>query len=296
MSIVNFVLKSYEKYAIIFSVMKMYICPVCRKKLKKHEKVWHCQNGHSFDIARSGYVNLLTTVKRNPKNTGDNPAMVKARTDFLDKGYYLPLAHKTGEVMKKLLADKSKPIVIDSGCGEGFYTAEYAKILSKSEIFGIDISKSAVAHCMSRIKLNGIGNCQFAVASSFELPFKNQTADLIVCTFAPVSNDEYARVLKKSGLLIVVSPSPKHLFELKEVLYEQPYENKPNVYGLNKFDKLDEIIFEYDAELECNQDIQNLFTMTPYYYKTSAESAKKLETIDKLKICCGFSIQVFKKK
>lgn len=274
----------------------MYICPVCGKRLKKSDKVWHCQNGHSFDIARNGYVNLLTTIKRNPKKSGDNPEMVKARTKFLDKGYYAPLADKTGETMKKMLNGVSKPLIIDSGCGEGFYTARYAKMLSDAQFFGIDISKTAVSHCMSRIHAEGITNCEFAVSSSFELPFKAQTADLIVCTFAPVSNDEYARVLKKGGILIVVSPSPKHLAELKQQLYEHPYENKPNVYGLNKFDKLDEIIYEYYVTLENSEDIQNLFTMTPYYYKTSAQAAEKLKALNSLKVLCGFSIQIFKKK
>ena len=70
---------------------------------------------------------------------------------------------------------------------------------------------------MTRIHYENITNCEFAVASSFQLPFIDKFADLIVCTFAPVSNDEYARVLKDGGKLVVVSPSPRHLFELKEV-------------------------------------------------------------------------------
>ena len=94
----------------------------------------------------------------------------------------------------------------------------------------------------------------------------------------------------------MVSPSPKHLAELKQQLYEHPYENKPNVYGLNKFDKLDEIIYEYYVTLENSEDIQNLFTMTPYYYKTSAQAAEKLKALNSLKVLCGFSIQIFKKK
>ena len=83
----------------MFRVIYMYVCPICKKRLRKLDNVWHCQNGHSFDIARKGYVNLLTTKGRNPKNAGDNAEMVKARTDFLDRDYYLPLAKKTAEVM-----------------------------------------------------------------------------------------------------------------------------------------------------------------------------------------------------
>ena len=216
----------------MFRVIYMYVCPICKKRLRKLDNVWHCQNGHSFDIARKGYVNLLTTKGR------------------------------TAEVMGGLLENVKQPYIIDSGCGEGFYTVNYAKALPKAKFYGIDISKAAVAHCMTRIHCENITNCEFAVASSFQLPFIDKFADLIVCTFAPVSNDEYARVLKDGGKLVVVSPSPRHLFELKEVLYEKPYENKPNVYGLNKFD----------------------------------ESEEKLKKVNRLELTCGFSIRTFTKK
>ena len=274
----------------------MYICPVCKKRLKKLDNVLHCQNGHSFDIARKGYVNLLTTNKRNPKNSGDNAEMVKARTNFLDKCYYLPLAERIAQTAQRELGTAKQPMIIDSGCGEGFYTCVYARQLPEARLFGIDISKAAVSHCMTRVHVAGIGNCEFAVASSFELPFLKDSADIVISTFAPVANDEYARVLKKGGKLIVISPSPRHLFELKAVAYDQPYENKPNVYGLNKFELTGEETFEYTQNIASTQDILDLFSMTPYLYKTSAEGVERLKALDSLTVTCGFSIQVFTKK
>ena len=273
----------------------MYICPVCKKRLKRLDNVWHCQNGHSFDIARKGYVNLLTTEKRNPKKSGDNPDMVKARTNFLDKGYYLPLAERVSDIIFSQLSGIKAPIIIDSGCGEGFYTCQYAKAVENGRFFGIDISKSAISHCMTRVHTQGITNCEFAVASSFELPFLKETADMVISTFAPVSNDEYSRVLKKGGRLIVVSPTPKHLFELKSKIYDEPYENKPNYYGLNKFELKLSQDFEYTKVLETTQDILDLFTMTPYYYKTSVQGIERLKQIDSLEVTCGFCIQVYTK-
>ncbi len=273
----------------------MYICPVCKKRLKKLDNVWHCQNGHSFDIARKGYVNLLTTNKRNPKNCGDNAEMVKARTEFLDKGYYLPLALRIAQKAGKAISEISSPIVIDSGCGEGFYTCVYANELEKAKVFGIDISKAAVSHCMTRVHTGLVNNCEFAVASSFELPFGDNTADLIISTFAPVSNDEYARVLKSGGKLIVTSPSARHLFELKSAAYDEPYENKPNRYGLNKFELTDEEIFEYKKLLTSTEDILDLFSMTPYLYKTSAQGVERLKALKELEVTCGFCIQLYTK-
>lgn len=273
----------------------MYICPVCGKRLKKNDKSWSCQNRHSFDIARKGYVNLLTTDGKNPSTAGDNADMVRARTAFLDKGYYQPLAEKISEVMAGELADIKSPTVIDSGCGEGFYTVCYAKNIPQANFWGIDISKNAVAHCMTRVHVQGIENCEFAVASSFKLPFRDKFADAIVCTFAPVSNDAYASKLKDKGRLIVVSPSPRHLFELKAVVYDEPYENKPNIYGLNKFRLKDEQIYEYKAHLASQEDIFSLFMMTPYYYKTSTEGLARLKALDEIEVTCGFVIQTYEK-
>lgn len=276
--------------------MKIYICPVCRKKLKLSNNSYRCANGHSFDISAKGYVNLLTTKGRNPKNAGDNTLMVKARSDFLDKDYYLPLAEKLSQIMSKALKGCARPVIIDSGCGEGYYAHVYAKTLKNADIYGIDISKNAVAHGASRCRNDNIGNVHFAAASSFELPFRELTADMIVSVFAPVSNDEYARVLKKGGRLIVVSPAARHLFGLKAAVYDTPYENKPNTYGLRKFELADETLLEYDVKLECNDDIKNLFAMTPYFYKTSAEAKAKLDDISSLTTECAFTIQTYIKK
>ena len=273
----------------------MYICPVCKKKLNKVENSWKCVNGHSFDIARKGHVNLLTTAKHNPKTAGDNAEMVKARTEFLDKGYYRPLAEEIREITTAEINTIENPFIIDSGCGEGFYTAELSNI-GKARIFGIDISKHAVAHCMTRIHQAGIKNCEFAVASSFELPFADRCADAVISVFAPVCNDEYHRVLKKGGKLIVVSPSPRHLFELKAAVYDKPYENKPNDYHLDRFVKDGETVFEYKKELTSQKDIFDLFMMTPYFYKTSEEGISRLKALDSIEVTCGFVIQVYRRK
>lgn len=273
----------------------MYICPVCRQKLNRSNSSWKCGNGHSFDIARKGYVNLLTTAKLNPKTAGDNADMVKARTEFLDLGYYKPLAEKLRAVIAYELQNKDRPVIIDSGCGEGFYTSELSGIQAAT-IYGIDISKHAVAHCMTRIHTAGISNCDFAVASAFQLPFADECADAVVSVFAPVCNDEYSRVLKKSGALVVVSPSPKHLFELKAAVYDEPYENKPNIYALGRFEKDEEYLLEYKANIASSEDIRSLFMMTPYCYKTSEEGMARLRALESIEVTCGFMIQVYHKK
>lgn len=274
----------------------MYICPICKTKMRENKKGFCCKKGHRFDTAAQGYVNLLTTVHRNPKTAGDNAMMVKARTDFLERGYYRPLAEKAAEIMKSQLEGVESPVVIDCGCGEGYYTNIYAAALGGAQIYGADISKSAVRHGAAQAQRQGIGNVHFAAASCFELPFADRSADLIVCTFAPVSNNEYARVLKKGGRLVIVCPSPIHLYGMKSVLYDEPYLNKPNEYGLKSFAEVASERLEYEITLETNADIMNLFAMTPYYYKTPEQGRKRLEQLQSLKTECGFDILIFRRK
>ena len=274
----------------------MYICPVCRGALRYENRVYSCGKGHSFDVHRKGYVNLLTTKKHNPRKSGDNGDMVRARTEFLDHGHYERLAQRVSQIMGELTKDISAPVIIDSGCGEGYYTVQYARALGAAHIHGIDISKTACSHAMSRVNEAGLDNTEIAVASSFELPFEDAYADLIVCTFAPVSDKEYARVLKAGGKLVVISPSAEHLFELKSLIYEEPYKNKPNEYGLESFYEGKEEILEYKARLNSREEILSLYKMTPYFYKTARPDSAKLIETESLEVTCGFSIRIFTKE
>lgn len=273
----------------------MYICPVCRRRLKLSGNSYICQNRHSFDIAAKGYVNLLLTKGRNPAKAGDDPMMIKARSSFLDSGLYAPLAEATGEALRCALSGTKEPTVIDCGCGEGYYTVQYAEQLANATVYGIDISKSGIAHAASRARAAGLQNLKLAVASGFSLPFRDGFADAIISVFAPVSNDEYARVLKSKGRLIVVSPTERHLYGLKAVLYDEPYENKPNRYGLLSFTLADERRIEYTVTLENDRQVLDLFAMTPYYYKSSVEARERLVGCTPLETECGFLIQTYTK-
>ena len=253
-------------------------------------KSWRCPSGHCFDIASKGYVNLLTTAGKNPKNAGDNAAMVNARTDFLDKGYYAPLADRIAD----MISARASVFAVDSGCGEGFYTARIAEKCPDCFFAGVDISKTAIAHCMTRVHQKKLSNTAFAVGSSYKLPFPDSSADELFCIFAPVANDEYARVLKKDGRLIVVSPTADHLFELKAAVYDEPYKNRPNKYGLDSFVLEDEYSLEYKEEITSQDDIYALFSMTPYFYRTSETGMARLKALDKCDVTIGFLIQSYR--
>ncbi len=274
--------------------MLSFLCPICGEKLKKNDFSYKCRNGHSFDISRKGYVNLLTTNGRNPQKAGDNKEMIRARSYFLDSGAYLPLAEMTGRLLGEL-CPKEGADIIDAGCGEGYYTCVYAKMLRGADIYGIDISKHGIDHAASRARNcePKLSNVHLAVGSAFRLPFKSGVADAVVSTFAPVSNDEYSRVLRRGGKLVIVSPAPKHLFSLKALLYDKPYENEPNIYALGKFEHTDTKFLEYTAHIADSKTLKALFAMTPYYYKTSAKAASRLDSVNGLDIECAFEIRIY---
>ncbi|MDE7139068.1 MAG: methyltransferase, partial [Ruminococcus sp.] len=115
--------------------MSIFICPVCRERLGISGKTYVCPKNHSFDIARSGYVNLLLSKHAGKTVHGDNKLMVQARHDFLEKDYYSPLRDTICEKVKS-------GVILDAGCGEGYYTAGISEKLGSSEIYGIDISKT----------------------------------------------------------------------------------------------------------------------------------------------------------
>lgn len=261
------------------------LCPACGNVLIGAERTFACSSGHSFDISKKGYVNLLLGASRG--HHGDDKLMVRARTDFLSKGYYDRLSEAIC-----LLADEvteSSPAIIDAGCGEGKYTADILRSLRTKgktpAMLAVDISKDAVDALLRREK-----GLQAIVASTAALPVRDGAADLLVNIFSPFFRDEFRRVLKKGGVLIRVVPLKDHLYELKQLVYDHAYYNDVPDYEEPGFEIFQRQTVEYSITLSSNADIRSLFLMTPYYYKTGAEDQKKLETADHLDVKLQFGI------
>lgn len=272
--------------------MSIFCCPSCQKPLCREERRLVCPAGHSFDVARSGYVNLLLSQQTGRKHHGDDKRMVKTRSAFLERGYYDPMRQEL--IKQGLAAARQGMTVLDAGCGEGYYTAEMAKTLREREyrpkVAGIDISKAALQEAAKRDR-----ETEYAVASCFHLPVVGESVDLLLSVFAPYCGEEFLRVLKPDGQFIMTIPLENHLYGLKEAIYEKPYRNEVKPYELEGFRLVDCRELRYEMTVR-GQEIESLFMMTPYYYKTGAADQQKLLAKTELTTPVEFAVLRYEKK
>lgn len=283
------------------SVNSFWGCPSCQSDLVLDEKTWRCENNHSIDAAKEGYVNLLLAHHKNSKEPGDNKAMVNARRAFLEQGHYQPLADSISELFAEYAAtleveleEQSQLSFFDAGCGEGYYmniVSQYAQSNGIDCVYsGIDISKNAVLKAAKKYPDNA-----FAVASTYHLPVQSQSQNAVLQIFAPSSEQEIHRVLKTQGIWITVNPAANHLNQLKQALYDSPTENKdhsavPEGFVLSKQQNL-----SFDVQLTTEAARENLLMMTPYYW--SATQEKKQALIHNLQlVTTDFDIRVYTKQ
>jgi len=265
----------------------MLICPICGNNLKRGEKTYVCEKNHNFDIARQGYVNLLPASFKKTADPGDNAEMVNARHSFLSAGYYSVLSLFIADYIKNNFVS---PVIIDAGCCEGYYSECVKNEVQKAEIFAVDISKNAVKKGSSVYK-----NIMFLVSSVFNLPFSDSSADIIMRIFAPIALQEYKRVLKSDGTLIEVVPGIKHLKELKDILYDNVRLNPEPENCRAGFELINSHEIISKIHIFGNENIENLFAMTPYFYTTDIKGKEKLNNIDELDVTGDFVVNFYKK-
>lgn len=260
----------------------MLICPVCNCALKKDSRVYICENGHSFDIAKEGYVNLLRSSK-NGDLIGDDKISARMRRDFLNKGYYAPLM----EELCRILADK-KGNVLDICCGEGYYTAAFGENPNLT-VFGFDIAREMVRLAAKR------GKGSYFVANMANIPIAEGSVDYCTHLFAPFNEAAFAKVLKEGGRLYTVIPGRFHLWGLKQAVYDTPYENDEVLPETKQLRLISQRKVTSQITLNCQEDIQAVFRMTPYFFHTSQKDKDKLLGLESLETSIEFVIGEYEK-
>jgi len=272
--------------------MSKFVCPICESELRKENRQYCCLNHHSFDLAKEGYVNLMPSNKKKSKVPGDSKEMIDARREFLDKDHYHNLCVKIIESIDQHVSESIQTFdILDAGCGEGYYIDNIEKQINISrdvQVYAFDVAKEAIRLAAKRNK-----DINYFVASSFSLPLQNDSFDFIISVFSPIAHEEFHRVIKPGGKLIVASPGPMHLYELKEELYAEPYQNKLK-HQHQHFTLLTSEEVRYSLHLKSNEEIQSLLKMTPYYWKTSKERIQKVfDELNELEVTIAFDLSIY---
>ena len=269
-------------------VKRILSCPVCSADLSVTEdsKSAVCLGArrHCFDFSSQGYLSLSG-------GGGDSKQAVAARSGFLNQGYYAEAAKAICDTVKKYLPDS--PVIIDAGCGEGYYTAMLARLSDVT--VGFDLSKHACLAGAKQAARYGVDNVLYATASVFELPVKDGAADAVVNIFAPCSEEEYRRVLRDGGYLFVVGAGKDHLMGLKRALYDNVYENTERADLPVNMTCVETVKVSYNVTVTGREHIDALFSMTPYYWRTSEADKQKLSELCTLATEVEFEINVYRK-
>lgn len=256
-----------------------YVCPLCGVPLQLNQKSYVCGNNHHFDLAKEGYLNLLPVQFKHSAEPGDNKQMMQARREFLEAGFYEPMAKAVA-----MMIDANHPkYLLDLGCGEGYYSRKIEAYCSNTMMLhGVDIAKFAVAAAAKKQ-----ANARFTVASANRLPYADQYFDVVLRVFAPSNDNELTRVLKPSGLLLTVTPGPRHLWQLKEFIYAEVKEHALENDLPQGFDRIDTQRISYKITPNPQQRIA-LLQMTPFAWRANEGVQQSIQDVAALEIETDF--------
>ena len=263
------------------------LCPICGEPLDRIEKQYRCGNGHSFDLARQGYVNLLPVQQKRSLNPGDTREQVLGRRAFLESGCYEPISNALNETAKELGA--AGPI-LDVGCGEGYYSARLARALD-AELTGLDISKEAVRCAAAKYK-----GPQWLCGTAAHLPVEDGSAGVVTSLFALTVAEEFRRVLRPGGYFFQVLAAQDHLLGLKSIIYpELKLKEKNSVPEVPGFTLVKTVPIRFTFTVEGEQ-VRNLLGMTPHVFRITKEGAARLAATHRLTDTASAVLNVYQVK
>jgi 23S rRNA (guanine745-N1)-methyltransferase len=248
-----------------------------------------CVNGHSFDIAREGYVNLLIAGQRRSRQPGDSAEMVAARRRFLATGSYDRVTNAITLVAARAMAGAasrlgSTPTLLDVGCGDGHHTRRVAENVTAGApgldavdavVCGIDVAKAAVAPAAREHPLGW-----YAVASAADMPLPNASVDVALNVFGPAMPAELARVLHGGGTVVTAHPGRNHLAGLRRIVYPEARSHQvkgPLRQAGEWFAQAGSVTVTFPLVIDDSRVLRDLFTMTPYRWHAPPDIGERLD-------------------
>ncbi len=278
------------------------VCPLDGAPLQLSGNSWQCTQGHSFDRAKQGYVNLLPVQNKRSRDPGDSKAMVAARQRFLDTGAYQPLADAMADAILPSADDMAPAQLacLDAGSGEGYYLRQLADRADNETgnpgelaLLGLDISKWAILSAARQDKRPA-----WVVGTNARLPVQDHSLDWVLCVFGFPVYPEYARVLKPGGKLLQADPGPEHLKALRSVIYptlstaQDDMETKADPAG---FQTLSTQSLSFPFHLDSQAAIADLLTMTPHGYRASEQGRNALAALTQLNDTANVTLKVLQR-
>ena len=257
-------------------------CPLDGAPLQRQGGSLRCADGHCFDLAAQGYVNLLPVQNKRSLDPGDSKEMVAARRCFLEAGHYKPIADAVAQaVLADAVPDRTLTC-LDAGCGEGYYLRQLAagNDARHLALIGLDISKWAVLSAAKQDK-----RMAWVVGSNANLPVPTAALDRVLCMFGFPVYAEFARVLKTGGLLLQVDAGPDHLRELRETIYPTLKAERTTPTAIpDGFTPDTTESIRYSLDLVGQAQIADLLAMTPHLYRATAEGRAKAAALTELTV------------
>ena len=244
-----------------FASATAFACPICQENLTLVESSLKCNNRHSFDLAKFGYVNLAPQIKQSANYDKEN---FQNRQQILEAGFYQAIL----EVVSDLLSNsKNAKTILDIGCGEGFYSRKLQENHSEKTFYAFDISKDSV-QIAAKSEPNWAVN--WFVGDLARLPIKDASMDILLDIFSPANYGEFRRVLSKDGILIKVIPTENHLKEIRQRVQDQlTNKDYSNQDIKNHFQEHFTILSSQTASLTKTitaEQLQALLSMTPLLF------------------------------
>jgi 23S rRNA (guanine745-N1)-methyltransferase len=251
----------------------VFVCPHCGDFFENTSSGVRCANGHSFDRAREGYLNLLLAGRISTTAIpGDTPESLAARRRFLATGSYAPIAQALADIIGDV-----DGAVLDIGCGEGYYLSH----IRSPRRFGLDIAKRGVQMASKLLP-----DAEFVVGTAYRLPVLNESCDAVFSVFAPHSLEEFQRVLAPCGQWVTVTPAAHHLHQMRpkrsdNIIERERRRDEPPEHAMSA----QRVQFDLDLSEEAAHD---LFSMTPLVWQTAADAAPVTHVSVDVWVASGF--------